>query len=410
MSINVNNGYERFYKGTEPIKKYGSGGKGKDKLVRYEFNTTDEHGNKVMDKMSREETLQAMKAISAQYGDDTIVEFSGNGMAALVESKKSGHGPDLDKIMVKTSEQRVIPDDMVTQLEGTYRRVSKDDEINTNRSWHDTLKEKAPDVCNELDDLMQQILEHGLNHNNDGEKFGKRFVELIVKAEKAISAYDAKTQGVKNTTAAGAKTDNTTRKTAADELSYLSKKYGNYSILAANYSKGMKYGSNSTVNVAISPQFLSKMANDPKLEKEYESYLADMQKLDAQEDRAQAAKGWHVVARGWVIDKDGGISKWGIVEKDNKKSHLQTMSENAEKIRKQNEEKKREKAELEEKRQASREEKEKLQEKLDEAGKEQFGDKWKGVAVIDKDDENAVVPKTDKDNAGVTGLNMDIKA
>lgn len=146
----------------------------------------------------------------------------------------------------------------------------------------------------------------------------------------------------------------------------------NYSIVAANYSKGMKYGSNSTTNVSVSPQFLAKMENEPELEKEYEGYFADMQKLDAQEDRLQAAKGWHVAARGWAIDKDGGISKWGIVEKDNRKSHLQTMSENAEKIRKQNEEKKQEKVKIEEKCQASRKEKEELQKKLDEAGKEQF--------------------------------------
>ncbi len=46
--------------------------------------------------MSREETLQAMKDIRSQYGDDAIVEFSGDGMAALVESRKSGNGADLD--------------------------------------------------------------------------------------------------------------------------------------------------------------------------------------------------------------------------------------------------------------------------------------------------------------------------
>lgn len=53
--------------------------------LKYEFNTVDEQGNKIMDKMSREETLQAMKTISAQYGDNVIVEFSGDGLAALVE-------------------------------------------------------------------------------------------------------------------------------------------------------------------------------------------------------------------------------------------------------------------------------------------------------------------------------------
>lgn len=302
MAINVNQDYSQFFVGTEQLKSYGSNSAvKKDTLVKYRFNTMDEHGNKIMDKMSREETLQAMKDIRSQYGDDVVIEFSGDGMAALVESKKSGHGVDLDQIMSKTPERQIVPDDMVTQLEGTYRIVSENDEVATHVSWHDTLREKAPDVCNELDDLMQQILEYGLNHNNDGEKFGTKFIELVTKAEKAISTYD--------------------------ELSYLSKKYNNYSI---------------------------------------------------EEDCLQAAKGWHVAARGWVIDKDGGISKWGIVEKDNKKSHLQTMSENAEKIRKQNEEKRHEKVKMEEKRKADREEREKLQEELDEAGKEQFGGKWKG--------------------------------
>lgn len=229
------------------------------------------------------------------------------------------------------------------------------------------------------------------------------------------SSYTNTTDNKKKTTESSTakettETSNATRKTAADELEYLSKKYSNYSFVAANYTKGMQYGSSSTVNVAISPQFLSKMASDPKLEKEYEENIAAMQECDEQNARQVAAGGWHVVAQGWAIDKDGGISKWSIVQKDDTKSHLQTMSENAEKIRKQNEEKKQEKAELEEKRQASREEKEKLQEKLDEAGKEQFGDKWKGAVVINKDDEKAAVPKTDKDNAAVTGLNMDLKA
>lgn len=213
-----------------------------------------------------------------------------------------------------------------------------------------------------------------------------------------------------STTKEATKTGSTTKKTAADELSYLSNKYSNYSFVAANYTKGMQYGSSSTTNVAISPQFLAKMASDTELEQEYEENIAAMQECDEQNARQVAAGGWHVVAQGWAIDKDGGISKWSIVQKDDTKSHLQTMSENAEKIRKQNKEKKQEKAELEEKRQASREEKKKLQKKLDEAGKEWFGDKWKGMVVINKDDENAAVFKADKDNTAVMGLNMDLKA
>ena len=49
--------------------------------------TMDEHGNKVMDQMSREETLQAMKA-RLQYGNAVSAEFSGDGMAALAEGRK----------------------------------------------------------------------------------------------------------------------------------------------------------------------------------------------------------------------------------------------------------------------------------------------------------------------------------
>ena len=84
----MNIDYGQFYRGTTNIPSYGNGTYKKDTLVKYEFNTTDEHGNKVMDKMSREETLQAMKDIGSQYGDAVIVEFSGDGMAALVENKK----------------------------------------------------------------------------------------------------------------------------------------------------------------------------------------------------------------------------------------------------------------------------------------------------------------------------------
>lgn len=203
------------------------------------------------------------------------------------------------------------------------------------------------------------------------------------------TADNKKKAGESSTAKEAAKTSSATRKTAADELSYLSDKFSNYSFVAANYTKGMRYGSNSTVNVAISPQFLAKMANDPELEKEYEKQIAGMQECDAQEDSSLATTGWHVVARGWAIDKDGGISKWSITQKDDKKSHLQTMSENAEKIRRQNAAKKKEKAEIEEKRKIRKEEKAELEKRMQGAGKTQFDDKWKGMTVIDKDEAAA---------------------
>ena len=177
-----------------------------------------------------------------------------------------------------------------------------------------------------------------------------------------------------------------------------------------SWNSGSALSAMATTNIAISPQFLKKMADNPELEKEYESYFEGMQKLDEENIRIHEARGRRMVAQGWAIDKNGGISRWGISEPTNKRHYGQEMTDYANKIREQKSEKKWEQEKIEEKRQADREEKKKLQEKLDEAGKEQFGDKWKGVVVISKDDENAAVPKADKDNAGVTGLNMDIKA
>ena len=72
MSTSINSNYSQFYRGSEPIRKHGSGAGGKDTLVRYEFNTTDANGNKVMDKMSKEEALKTMKEISSQYGDNVL--------------------------------------------------------------------------------------------------------------------------------------------------------------------------------------------------------------------------------------------------------------------------------------------------------------------------------------------------
>lgn len=209
------------------------------------------------------------------------------------------------------------------------------------------------------------------------------------------AAYSGKKTAENTAAQKTAESDNAPRKTAAGELAYLSKKYDGYSFIGANYTYGMQYGSKSTTNVAISPQFLAKMANDPELEKEYESYIADMPRLDEQFDRSVEAGGWHVVAKGWFIDKDGGIGGWCITQKDDAKSYLETLSENAEKIQKQKEEAKQEKAELEAQREADRKAQKMLQKKIEEAGKEQFGDQFKGALVIAKNDEK------DTDSEGI---------
>ena len=54
----MNIDYSQFYRGTTNIPSYGSGAYKKDTLVKYEFNTTDEYGNKVMDKNSLSDSHQ----------------------------------------------------------------------------------------------------------------------------------------------------------------------------------------------------------------------------------------------------------------------------------------------------------------------------------------------------------------
>ncbi len=74
----MNIDYSSLKERTTNIPSYGSGAYKKDTLVKYLFKTpTDEHGNKVMDKMSREEPA-AMKDIPFTVWGQRIVEFSGD--------------------------------------------------------------------------------------------------------------------------------------------------------------------------------------------------------------------------------------------------------------------------------------------------------------------------------------------
>lgn len=272
MSSIINQNYSQFYKGTEPLKSYGSNTAGKkDKLVRYEFNTHDEQGNKIMDKMSREETLQTMKEIRSQYGDDVIVEFSGDGMAALVEGKNSG---DLDAIMQKRMAQRVIPDDMVTQLESTYQKVSDSDLDRMKETWHSKLREASPEVCDELDGLMARIFDHAINHKNDGEKFGDEFIKLVQKAETAIAEYAEKEVDKEDNSSIATAGEAQLSKTAQEFLKKLRATYGNMDFFVADFSRGdnakdILAGARNEYSVILSAEEIEKMAADEKYAAEY---------------------------------------------------------------------------------------------------------------------------------------------
>ena len=214
------------------------------------------------------------------------------------------------------------------------------------------------------------------------------------------------------------------RKTAADELAYLSKKYDGITFVAANFRPGMRYGSSATTNIAISPEFLKKMANDPELEKEYTDQFENMKRLDEQNIKSHEAQGRHLVAQGWAIDKDGGMSSWSISEADNKRHYGQEMTDYANKIQKEKAEKKKEqekiaakkeaaakkKEALEEKRIADKEEQAAMKEKIDSDSRALLGDRYKGSAWFDVSDE-IIAGASENQNAGSDniGFNLDMR-
>ena len=157
----MNIDYSQFYRGTTNIPSYGSGAYKKDTLVKYEFNTTDEHGNKVMDKMSREETLQAMKDIRSQYGDGVIVEFSGDGLAALAGGGKfmSGRVMTEEEAAKKAARDAAFQAENVIQHENTHRIVIPNYE--TNEHLYNSLAGAGDNVISSTMGIISNYLMPG---------------------------------------------------------------------------------------------------------------------------------------------------------------------------------------------------------------------------------------------------------
>ena len=214
MPMNVNQDYSQFYAGMEQIKSYGSNPAAKkDTLVKYRFNTTDGHGNKVMDKMSKEETMKAVNEISSQYGDSVIVQFSGDGLAALAEGAKSMFGRAMTEEEAAKRAARDAAFQAENYLDGsqaadfmstmeTVAKYSLNGFVSDNgkviynvqegqvrmsgapgsyvdmEGW---LKANDTDLYNQINELNQSIINH-----KDGENHSAKFIELYTKAAKKI--------------------------------------------------------------------------------------------------------------------------------------------------------------------------------------------------------------------------------
>ena len=211
MAMNVNQDYSQFYAGTEQIKSYGSNPAAKkDTLVKYRFNTTDEHGNKVMDKMSKEETMKAVNDISSQYGDSVIVQFSGDGLATLAEGAKSVSGramteEEAAKRAAKYLAENYLDESHAADFMSAMETVAK---YGLNGSVSDSgkviynvqegqermsgapgsyvdmegwLKANDTELYDQINELNQSIINH-----KDGENHSAKFIELYTKAAKKI--------------------------------------------------------------------------------------------------------------------------------------------------------------------------------------------------------------------------------
>lgn len=164
MQVNTTQDYSRFYQGTEQIKSYGSGGEGliapKDTLVRYEISTTDEHGNKIMDSLSKEEALQVMEEISSQYGENVLVMFSGDGLEALNQSVRAqarkGCLELTEEQKAERAEKQALLDQSIVQLENTHRLIIPN--IQTNDKLYDSLENASEHVVKATTGIIKNYL------------------------------------------------------------------------------------------------------------------------------------------------------------------------------------------------------------------------------------------------------------
>lgn len=183
MEMNVNN-YNQFYKGTQQLKKYGSASTGgKDTLEKYAFHAKDAAGNKVTNRMSREETMEVMKEVSSQYGDHVIVEFSGDGMAKLLESRKGClDGPLSEEEEAAKSAKQAEFEGQTVQLEKTHKKAEGSTGTADN-DFHTILKENDPALAEQVEGMNQKIV----NHQPGDPSNAKTFYTLMKKAMQTVN-------------------------------------------------------------------------------------------------------------------------------------------------------------------------------------------------------------------------------
>ena len=169
-------------------------------------------------------------------------------------------------------------------------------------------------------------------------------------------------------------------------------------------------------NVEISGSYLKECAKNPEKAKELEKNLSFFKEGYERGLKNAQANARTIGARlvnyseSWSIDSTRNVTmQASATVVSDTKGWKELAEEREEKLKE-----KKEKTEREEKLKEQKEEKREqlgilqknMRNKMEEMGKEQFGDKFKGVAVTVKNENNAAISK----QAGVIGANMDLKA
>lgn len=326
MEMNIYQNYSQFYKGTEPIKSYGNGENKKDTLVKYEFNTTDEKGNKLMDQMTREETLQVMNDIRSQYGDNVIVEFSGDGMAALVEGQKGTIIPQpTEEQQAEKAEKDAAFLNEIVQNE----HIEVAEEHITGRiDYNKIMHEKTPETAAQMDSYMHEF------GNTKDKTYLQKAAKLALDWFKGNYVRHRdwfETQ--ENSQAAAIKGyEGKLSSRAQKVLDELSRKYGNMDFFVADFesaadARAIMAKSKKDFSVLLTPDELEKMASDEKYKEECMSRIEGAVRMSERINKqfgftaaSKNAPDGGVLARvGISFNKDGSVTYFAELEKASQK-------------------------------------------------------------------------------------------
>lgn len=84
------------------------------------------------------------------------------------------------------------------------------------------------------------------------------------------------------------------------------------------------YRGSGVNNIAISPNILKQMENDPDKRLEYESLIDGCNRLQKSLEGKRTLTGKKLAAHGFIIDANGGLSSWSISRADNTENKYST--------------------------------------------------------------------------------------